>query len=104
LSGGNQQKVVIARELSPNPPVIIAVNPTRGLDVAAATAVLGRLVAARDSGAAVLLIHHDLDETLAVADRLVVMQGGKMITTNWPDCDRAHISQVMMGLTSEAKQ
>jgi general nucleoside transport system ATP-binding protein len=104
LSGGNQQKVVIARELSPNPPVIIAVNPTRGLDVAAATAVLGRLVAARDSGAAVLLIHHDLDETLAVTDRLVVMQGGKMIATNWPDCDRAHISQVMMGLTSEAKQ
>ncbi len=97
LSGGNQQKAVIARELSTQPPIIIAVNPTRGLDVAAATSVLNRLIAARDAGAAVLLIHHDLDEIMSITDRLLVMHGGQLTDTNWPASSRAQICQFMLG-------
>ena len=97
LSGGNQQKAVIARELSSQPSIIIAVNPTRGLDIAAATSVLKRLIAARDAGAAVLLIHHDLDEIMSITDRLLVMHEGQLTDTNWPASNRAQISQLMLG-------
>jgi general nucleoside transport system ATP-binding protein len=97
LSGGNQQKAVVARELDGEPPVIVAVNPTRGLDVGAAAAVLERLVAARDRGAAVLLIHSDLDELLAISDRVVVVQDGRLSDSGWPSCDRAAIGRLMLG-------
>ncbi|MBA3699656.1 MAG: ABC transporter ATP-binding protein [Planctomycetes bacterium] len=97
LSGGNQQKAVVARELDGDPPVIIAVNPTRGLDVGAASAVLERLVAARDRGAAVLLIHSDLDELLAVSDRVLVLHRGSLADSGWPTCDRAAIGRLMLG-------
>ena len=96
LSGGNQQKAVVARELHGDPAVIVAVNPTRGLDVGAAAAVLNRLVAARDRGAAVLLIHHDLDELLAISDRVQVLNGGRLYDSGWPACDRATIGRLMM--------
>jgi len=97
LSGGNQQKAVVARELDGNPTVIVAVNPTRGLDVGAAAAVLDRLVAARDRGAAVLLIHSDLDELLAISDRVVVLHDGRLSDSGWPACDRAAIGRLMLG-------
>jgi len=96
LSGGNQQKAVVARELDGDPAVIIAVNPTRGLDVGAAAAVLNRLIAARDRGAAVLLIHSDLDELLAISDRVVVLHNGRVSDSSWPVCDRAAISRLML--------
>jgi len=76
LSGGNQQKLVLARELEPKPPVVIVENPTRGLDIAATAAVHDRLLGARDSGAAVVIYSSDLDEVLALADRLIVMFEG----------------------------
>ncbi len=98
LSGGNQQKVVIARELHRQPKLIVAINPTRGLDVAASAEVLERLVSARDHGAAVLLVHHDLDELLSVADRVLVLFGGRMTDSGWPACDRAHIGRLMLGV------
>ena len=97
LSGGNQQKVVIARELQRNPALIVAVNPTRGLDVAASAGVMTSLIAARDGGAGVLLIHHDLDETLAVADRVLVLFNGHLIDSGWPKSDREHIGRLMLG-------
>lgn len=96
LSGGNQQKAVVARELDGEPAVIVAVNPTRGLDVGAAAAVLHRLVAARDRGAAVLLIHNDLDELLAISDRVQVLNGGRLSDSGWPTCDRAAIGRLML--------
>jgi simple sugar transport system ATP-binding protein len=99
LSGGNQQKAVVARELADEPAVVLAINPTRGLDVGAAAAVLERLLAARDRGAAVLLIHSDLDEVLAISDRVLVMQGGRLHDSEWPSCDRQHIGRLMVGLT-----
>jgi ABC-type uncharacterized transport system ATPase subunit len=76
LSGGNQQKVVIARELSRSPRVVVAENPTRGLDLRATAAVHARLRAAAEAGAAVLVHSSDLDEVLELADRVLVVSRG----------------------------
>jgi simple sugar transport system ATP-binding protein len=97
LSGGNQQKVVLARELSDQPKLILAVNPTRGLDVGATSFVLRQLLDARASGAGILLIHGDLDELLSVSDRVMVMYGGKLLPTSWPDTTSQHIGRLMLG-------
>ena len=97
LSGGNQQKVVIARELHREPELVVAINPTRGLDLVASVDVMRRLVAARDRGAGVLLVHHDLDELLAVADRVLVLYGGRLTDSGWPACDRDRIGRLMLG-------
>ena len=78
LSGGNAQKLVIARELAGDPPLVIASQPTRGIDVGAAEFVHAELRRRRDEGAGVLMISADLDELLAVADRIVVMYGGRI--------------------------
>jgi len=78
LSGGNQQKLVLGRELEGEPAAIVAESPTRGLDVRASAAVLARLWAARDGGAAVVLFLPDLDELLALADRVVVVHAGRV--------------------------
>ena len=98
LSGGNQQKVVVARELQHEPGLIIAVNPTRGLDLGASAEVMRRLVDARVRGAGVLLLHHDLDELLAVSDRVLVLCGGRLFDSGWPQCTREHIGQLMLGV------
>ncbi len=79
LSGGNQQKVVIAREVQSNPRVLIAAQPTRGLDVGAIEYVHRRLVEQRDAGCAVLLVSFELDEVLDLADRILVMYGGQIV-------------------------
>ncbi len=79
LSGGNQQKVIVARELSRSIRLIVAAQPTRGLDVGSIEYVHGRLVAARDGGAAILLISAELDEVIALADTIVVMYRGKLV-------------------------
>jgi simple sugar transport system ATP-binding protein len=78
LSGGNAQKLVIARELAGEPPLVIASQPTRGIDVGAAEFVHSELRRRRDEGAGVLMFSADLDELLAVADRIVVMYGGRI--------------------------
>jgi simple sugar transport system ATP-binding protein len=78
LSGGNAQKLVIARELAGDPSLVIAAQPTRGIDVGAAEFVHSELRARRDAGAGVLLISADLDELLAVADRIVVLYDGRI--------------------------
>ena len=77
LSGGNQQKVVVAREVARNPNVLIAAQPTRGLDVGAIEYVHRRLVAERDEGRAVLLVSLELEEVLSLADRIIVMFEGR---------------------------
>jgi ABC-type uncharacterized transport system ATPase subunit len=78
LSGGNQQKVVLAREIQANPRVLIAAQPTRGLDVGAIEYVHRRLLEQRDAGCAVLLVSFELDEVLDLADRILVMYGGQI--------------------------
>jgi simple sugar transport system ATP-binding protein len=97
LSGGNQQKLVLARELHREPGVIVAVNPTRGLDLRATAAVLARLRDARARGAGILLVHSDLDELLALSDRVLVMVGGTLRDSGWPGCGRAAIGRMMLG-------
>ena len=79
LSGGNQQKVVAARELAPEPRVVVAEDPTRGLDIRATEAIHSRLRSAAAAGAAVLVHSSDLDEVLVLADRVVVMSRGTLI-------------------------
>ena len=78
LSGGNQQRVVLARELSAEPTVLVAAQPCRGLDVGAIEFIGQRLRAAADRGIAVLLISNELEEILALADRIVVIHAGRI--------------------------
>ena len=79
LSGGNVQRAVLARELDGDADVLLVANPVFGLDFAAVAEIHGRLMAARNRGAAVLLISEDLDELMALADRIVVMSGGRIV-------------------------
>ncbi|MDH4390143.1 MAG: ATP-binding cassette domain-containing protein, partial [Aquabacterium sp.] len=79
LSGGNVQRAVLARELSDDAEVLLVSNPVFGLDFTAVAEVHARLVAARNKGAAVLMVSEDLDELLHVADRIVVMSGGRLV-------------------------
>ncbi len=79
MSGGNQQKVIIARELVDNPEFIVAAHPTRGLDVGAASYVQQSLVQEKERGAAILLISFDLDEILQIANRIAIIYNGKII-------------------------
>jgi simple sugar transport system ATP-binding protein len=78
LSGGNQQKLVVGRELDGHPSLLVVVQPTRGLDIAAVEAVRARLLATARAGCAVLLVSLDLDEVLAICDRVLVMYGGSL--------------------------
>ena len=94
LSGGNQQKLVLARELGDLPAALIVENPTRGLDIAATAAVHRQLVAARDAGAAVVLYSSDLDEVLSLADRLIVMYQG---AAHEVALDRDAVGRAMLG-------
>jgi len=96
LSGGNAQKLVIAREFSRDPQLVLVHSPSRGLDVRATAAVHGRLRAARDAGAAVLVISEDLDEVLALADRIGVMSGGRMVAEFDRPADRQAIGRAMV--------
>ena len=100
LSGGNQQKVVLARELyDADKRTLIAVNPTRGLDVGATAFVMKQLLAARERGAAVLLVHSDLDELLAISDRVLVIFNGELRESAWPHTTKDEIGKKMMGVT-----
>ena len=96
LSGGNAQKLVIAREFSRQPSVIVAHSPSRGLDVRACAAVHERLLAARDRGAAVVLISEDLDEVLSLSDRIGVMTRGRIVAEFNRPADRQAIGRAMV--------
>lgn len=79
LSGGNQQKVILARELDAKPDILVAVHPTRGLDIGATQFVHDNMIKARDEGCAIVMISADLDEVLKVSDRLIVMYEGEIM-------------------------
>jgi simple sugar transport system ATP-binding protein len=78
FSGGNQQKLVLAREAQPQPQVLLVGQPTRGVDIGAIEFIHGRLRAMRDAGGAVLVVSSELDEILALADRVLVMNAGRI--------------------------
>ena len=97
LSGGNQQKIVLAREISLQPDLLIAVNPTRGLDVNAARYVHENLLAQRNAQKSVLLISTELDEVLLLSDRLFVMSRGKLIEATGQRNDIEALGLLMTG-------
>jgi simple sugar transport system ATP-binding protein len=101
LSGGNQQKVVLAREMSRELSVLIASQPTRGVDVGAIEFLHQRLVAERDRGTAVLIISTELDEVAALADRIAVMYRGRIVGIVPPNTSREVLGLMMAGASAE---
>jgi simple sugar transport system ATP-binding protein len=97
LSGGNQQKVVVAREISGDPDLLIAAQPTRGLDVGAIEFVHRRLLAERDAGKAVLLLSLELDEVRALADRILVIYEGRIVGELPPTASDEELGLLMTG-------
>lgn len=100
LSGGNQQKVVVARELSREVKLLIASQPTRGVDVGSIEFIHERIIAERDEGKAVLLISTELDEVLALADRIAVMYRGKIVGIVDANVSRETLGKMMAGVAA----
>ncbi len=104
LSGGNRQKVILARELCADKDFVLFAEPTWGIDVAASRFVRGRILALRDEGRAILLISSDLQDLLLLADRIVVMRGGRAVGRfdNHPGLSRRTLGEYMLGLREDA--
>lgn len=94
MSGGNQQKAIVAREISKSPDILLAVQPTRGLDVGAIEYIHSQLVKQRDAGAAILLVSLELDEVMNLSDRILVMFEGEIVA----DLDPKNITVQELGL------
>jgi simple sugar transport system ATP-binding protein len=99
LSGGNQQRVVIARELATNPKIIIAANPTRGLDIGATAYVHRTLIEHCQRGAGILFLSTDLDETLTLSHRIYAVYQGRFFGPVDPTTGRHTLGQMMTGVT-----
>ncbi|HTJ25520.1 MAG TPA: ATP-binding cassette domain-containing protein [Candidatus Limnocylindria bacterium] len=98
LSGGNQQKIVVGRALTSEPRLVVAYQPTRGIDIGAAALVQSRLIEARNAGVGVLLISFELDEIFALADRVLVLANGRFVGTFEREAiDRGRIGALMAG-------
>ena len=102
LSGGNQQKVVIAREVSRDPNILVAAQPTRGLDVGAIEFVHRRLVQERDEGRGILLVSFELDEILSLSDRILVIYEGRVVGEYSPDVSEEELGFAMTGGKKQA--
>jgi len=99
LSGGNIQKLILARELSGEPTVLLASQPTRGVDIGAAEYIHRRLIEQRSDGTAILMISEDLDEVVALSDRLAVIYEGEIVGIVDPQTPREQIGLMMAGGT-----
>lgn len=105
LSGGNQQKMIVAREFTHSQRLLIASQPTRGLDVGSIQYIHARIVAQRDDGAGVLLVSSELDEIMALADRIAVMCAGEIIgILDRADATREKIGRLMAGIRDEPQE
>ena len=105
MSGGNQQKAIVARELDRDMPLIVAVQPTRGLDVGAIEYIHRQLVAQRDAGKAVLLVSLELDEVMNLSDRILVMHGGEIVGAfKGGEIDAQELGLYMAGAKKQHKQ
>ena len=102
LSGGNQQKVVVARELSRPLKVLVASQPTRGVDVGSIEFIHKRIIEERDSGTAIVIVSTELDEIFALADRIAVMYDGRIVGIVGPDIAREDIGLMMAGAIGDA--
>lgn len=104
LSGGNQQKVIVARELSRPLKLLVASQPTRGLDVGSIEFVHQRIVQQRDRGTAVILVSTELDEVMGLADRIAVMYRGKIVGIVPPDTPRNVLGLMMAGVSAQEQE
>lgn len=103
LSGGNQQKVIVAREFSRDVDLVIASQPTRGVDVGSIEFIHERIVQERDQGAAVLIVSSELDEVMALSDRILVMFDGRVVAEKQPEkTTNAELGLYMAGATSDS--
>ena len=106
LSGGNMQKVVVARELSSQPRLLIAAQPTRGVDIGASEYMYEKLVEARNDGMAILLVSADLSEVMSLSDRLAVIKDGKL-TAIFPQAsalDEEEVGLYMLGIKHQTDE
>jgi general nucleoside transport system ATP-binding protein len=103
LSGGNQQKAVLARELSGDPGVLIASQPTRGVDVGAIEFIHRQIVEQRAEGKAIPLISLELEEVRSLSDRIIVLYGGRIVGEVGPDATDEELGLLMAGRTAEER-
>jgi len=101
LSGGNQQKIIVARELSSEPKVLVASQPTRGVDIGAIEFIHRRLVAQRDAGVAILLVSAELDEIRSLSDRIAVMYEGRIVGIEPPEVSEERLGLLMAGASPQ---
>ena len=104
LSGGNQQKVVVARELSRDLTILVAAQPTRGVDVGSIEFIHEQIIATRDRGIPVIIVSSELDEVYALADRIAVMYRGKIVDVVGPETPREQLGQLMAGVSQGAQE
>jgi len=103
FSGGNQQKIVLAREIERSPRVLLVGQPTRGVDIGAIEFIHRRLVALRDAGVAILLVSVELEEIMSLSDRILVVCGGRITGERRPEAtDARDLGLLMAGVTGEA--
>jgi simple sugar transport system ATP-binding protein len=104
FSGGNQQKIALAREIERNPDLLLVGQPTRGVDIGAIEFIHQRLIELRDAGTAILLVSVELDEILSMSDRIVVMFDGRIVGERDPQqTDARELGLLMAGVTTPAK-
>ena len=104
FSGGNQQKIVVAREMEQNPELLLIGQPTRGVDIGAIEFIHKQIVALRDAGKAVLLVSVELDEIMALSDRIAVMFDGQLMGFRDPEkTDERELGMMMAGMTGKGE-
>jgi len=102
FSGGNQQKIILAREIGSNPDLLIVGQPTRGVDIGAIEFIHRRLIELRDQGKAILLVSVELDEIRSLSDRILVMFSGRIMGERPPSTDERDLGLLMAGVAQEA--
>jgi simple sugar transport system ATP-binding protein len=101
FSGGNQQKIVLSREMEQDPKVLIVGQPTRGVDVGAIEFIHKRIIEMRDAGKAVLLVSVELDEIRSLSDRILVMFDGRIVGERGTDASEAELGLLMAGVETQ---
>lgn len=104
FSGGNQQKIVLAREMEQDPIVLIVAQPTRGVDVGAIEFIHKRIIEMRDAGKAVLLVSVELDEIRSLSDRILVMFAGRVVGERGPDATESQLGLLMAGVEDNEQE
>ena len=102
FSGGNQQKLILAREISSDPDLLVVGQPTRGVDIGAIEFIHRRLIALRDQGKAILLVSVELDEIRSLSDRILVMFAGRIMGERDPSASERELGLLMAGVAGAA--